>query len=810
MMRTANLKFLISTISLFVISLTALAQQTGSIKGQIISTDNHPVSYISIGLKNRPENTTTKEDGSYILTKIKAGSYVLRVSGVGITAQEKTVTVIAGQAVEVDFKLTETNEILQEVTISSKNKNKEQNTIAKMPLKNLENPQVYSSVSADLIKEQGIVNYDDALRNVPGISRTWESTGRGGDGASYFALRGFEAQTSVINGLPGLTSGNLDPANVQEIQVVKGPSATLFGGGFYAYGGFINTITKKPYYNFGGEVAYNIGSFGLHRITADVNTPLSKKEKIALRLNAALHKEDSFQDAGFRKALYIAPTLAYEVNDRLSLNIMAEILEEKRAVAPIFFNSDRSSPLDFKNISELNLNYNLSFTNNDLTIKNPRKNLQAVGVYKINEQWTSQTAVSLGSTKADGIYSYIWDDAAGDNLFQQYFNRQNQTTKTIDIQQNFNGDFKIGNLRNRLLVGLDYFRRKVESAGSGWAVARNVTPQGQYYDYTTGASIPASQLSKAYVDQILAASTAPDPTEIVNSSASAYASNVLNLSEKFLIMASLRADYFNSKGEVNNPDDDYNQFVLSPKFGLIYQPIQDKVSLFANYMNAFFNVAPQEVFDDNQVSLGVKSFKPERANQWELGAKLNLLSNKLFATVSYYDIKVANRVFFTTTSAVQGGKTGSKGFEVELSANPLANLSLIGGFSHGKIQVLTGNSGLPNDFYNQVGSAPGGQGPQTLANFWANYKFANGTLKGLGIGVGGNYAGVYKVIDNSITGVFKIPSYALLNASLSYDTKYFRVSCTANNITNKEYYIGYWSVNPQKPRNFVSSFSYKF
>jgi len=68
---------------------------------------------------------------------------------------------------------------------------------------------------------------------------------------------------------------------------------------------------------------------------------------------------------------------------------MAEVLEEKRAVAPVFFNSDRFSPLDFKNIKELNLNNHLSFTNNYLTIKNPRFNLQAQMLYKFSDQWSS-------------------------------------------------------------------------------------------------------------------------------------------------------------------------------------------------------------------------------------------------------------------------------------------------------------------------------------------------------------------------------------------------------------------------------------
>ncbi|MGG7666939.1 TonB-dependent receptor plug domain-containing protein [Dyadobacter sp. BHUBP1] len=161
---------------------------------------------------------------------------------------------------------------LQEVMVSARNLNRENVIVAKMPLKKLENPQVYSTVSSEIMKQQGITSYDDVLRNMAGITRTWESTGRGGDGASYFALRSFEAQPLLYNGLRGTTSGNLVPSNVEEIQVIKGPSSTLFGGSFYGYGGVINTITRKLYHQFGGEIGYNAPGYGCrrHRLPGEI------------------------------------------------------------------------------------------------------------------------------------------------------------------------------------------------------------------------------------------------------------------------------------------------------------------------------------------------------------------------------------------------------------------------------------------------------------------------------------------------------------------------------------------------------------
>lgn len=801
--------FLLALICYFVAA-KAFAQN-GTISGSVLTSDGEPVELVTVNVKGTAKGALTDRNGKYQIRNIQPGLHRLVASFIGLEKQEQTIEVTAGGVTSLDFTLHESSAQLQEVIVSARNLNRENAIVAKIPLKKLENPQVYNTVSSEIMKQQGITNYDDALRNVPGISRTWESTGRAGDGASYFALRGFDAQPTLYNGLPGLTSGNLDPANVEEIQVIKGPSSTLFGGAFYSYGGMINTITKKPYHQFGGEIGYNAGSFGLNRVTVDVNAPLSKADKIALRVNSAYHSESSFQDAGFKKSFFIAPSLVYEVNDRLSFHFLTEILEEERAVAPVFFHSDRFSPLPFKNLQELNLNPRLSFTSNDLTIRNPRFNLQAQAVYKLSDQWTSQTVFSRGTVKSNGIYTYIWDDVSGDNWFSQYFHREQQTTHTTDIQQNFNGDFKIGNMRNRLLVGVDYFRRNVIDNGSGWASARNVSPQGDvnYVDPYSGDTLAPVFLTQASIDNLLAG-LENSASNITNSSFGAYASNVLNITPKLSAMVSLRADYFDSKGEKTTSEDDFDQWALSPKFGIVYQPVPDKVSIFANYMNAFINVAPRQITDPDGSNPRVKTFRPEHADQWEYGVKTNLFSDKLAATLSVYDIKVSDRVMPNPANIrdyTQGGKVGSKGFEIDVTANPVTGLNLIAGFSHNKTKVISGD---PEDFYSEPGRAIGGQGPQNLVNVWATYRISSGTLKNAGFGFGGNYAGEYKVIDNSKTGVFTLPAYTLLNASVFYNASHFRISLNVNNLTSKEYYIGYWSVNPQKPRNSTLSVAYKF
>jgi iron complex outermembrane receptor protein len=795
--------------------LSVWSQTTGSVRGTVRTSDGNPAGYVNVSIEGTSQGAVADENGRFLIKKVAPGKYTLIASFIGLENKQQSVEVQAGETATVDFVLNESTMQLAEVIVSGRVVlNKEDIYAAKMPLKKMENPLVYNSVSSELLKQQAITNYDDAFRNMPGVFRTWESTGRAGDGASYFALRGLEGQPALVNGLPGITNGNLDPANVEEIQVIKGPAATLFGANataYSSYGGLINTITKKPYFTTGGEIAYIIGSFGLNRITADINTPLSQKEKIALRVNMAYHSEGSFQDAGFKKSFFLAPSLAYEVNDRLKFLIVTEILAEERAVAPVFFHLNRADPITFKTVDELDLDTDLSFTSNDLTIKNPRTNLQAQMVYKLSDQWTSQTVVSRGTANSDGYYSYIWADNEGDNNFGQYITYEKESRVTTDIQQNFTGDFNIGNFRNRLLVGLDYFSTEATNNGLGYVFIRNVTPQGEenFIDPYTGEELPPVYLSRASVDNLLAATPANN-SQVANSSYSAYVSDVLNITPAITILAGLRADYFDSRAVKSDPYDDFDQFALSPKFGLVYQPVLDKVSIFANYQNSFNDVAPREVADADSTNFRLKSFKAEQANQWEVGVKVNLFKDRLFATASYYDITVSDKVISDATNFynyVQIGEVGSKGFELDVTVNLLQGLNLLAGYSHNETENLKGNAG---DFYGERGRVPGGQGPQDQVNFWATYKFNSSMLKNVGVGFGGNYAGKHRVADNSITGVFDLPAYTVLNASLFYNTDKVRFALNVNNVADTEYYIGYWSVNPQKPRNFLISMAYKF
>ncbi|MEP7094898.1 MAG: TonB-dependent receptor [Flavobacterium sp.] len=795
-------------IFLFLIPVThAFSQQNiGKIKGIITTSDGDPAAGVNIILKNSKYTAVTKDNGSFEFNRVKTNNYILQVSLTGYETIEKEVSVTENETAILDLQLKVSNKELKEVIITNnrtKNFPKQSNYVSKMPLKNIENPQVYNVVSSEIMKEQAITNYEDALKNVPGIQKLWESTGRGGDGGSYYTLRGFEVQANIVNGLPGLTNGSLDPANIERIEVIKGPSGTLFGSSLISYGGLINTVTKKPYTGFGGEFSYTAGSFGLNRVTADVNTPLDDNSDILFRINTSYQTENSFQNTGFRTAFFVAPSLSYKVNDKLSFLINTEFMQEEKTTPSMLF-LGRDSPLQFANLDELNYNTDLSFYSNDLSIKNPRFSFQGYMNYKISDKWASQTVLSRGSSKSSGYYSYIYDNEDGKGDFALWITKDQSQTITTDIQQNFIGDFKIGSLRNRVVVGFDYFERNLIFGGSGYAKIYNLTPQGEIRQFDENAP---NYLSQTSVDNLLS-KEAPLNYNSKDATYSAYASDVLNITPTLLAMASLRVDYFDTEGNITTDGDDYNQTALSPKFGLLYQPIEDQLAVFANYMNGFKNVAPGRLFDTDGNFSGTKTFEPEHANQLEFGVKANLLSDKLNAIVSYYDINVENMVINSNMVSIQGGEARSKGFEFDLNAAPIKGVSILAGYSHNDSKITKGNSG---DVWLETGKRPFWAGPKNLINLWATYKFDYGTLEGFGLGFGGNYASENAILDGTTTGKFVLPEYTVINSSVFYSSNKFRIALNVNNIGNKDYFNGGWStVNPQKPRNAVASFSYKF
>jgi iron complex outermembrane recepter protein len=784
-----------------------LAQQHGVLQGKVTTADGKPAEGITVGLANIKKTTATNKQGEYKLSGVKPGTYTIRVTGVGLTTVDKTVTINAGEILVTDFSLNENHATLQEVVIAAaKNKPAASETVAKMPLARLENPQVYSSISKELIKEQMITDFSNALKNTPGLYKIQGNRGINTDGATYYSLRGFRTEVSMVDGLPTQSNGEWDPVTVEHLEVLKGPSATLYGGAITSFGGLINLVTKKPVDTFGGQISYYTGSYNLNRITADIYGAANKEGNMFFRLNAAYQNQQSFQDAGFRKSIVIAPAFEIRASEKLKINLNAEFSNaEMTSPSAIFLNRTRKFVAHTPD--ELGFNWKRSYTTNDITMKTPTTNMRAIVTYKINNDWTSQTLISNNTRKSDGYYQYQFIRKATDDSLERNISLQNTINTAMDVQQNFTGNFSTGPIKHRLLVGLDYARFKVNNDNSPYIVFDFVN--GKFYDDRNYAKI-----SRYALDQRFAASTAePTRNHTTSEIYSAYASDVVNITDQLMAMLSLRVDRFSSQGTRSHIADTmlantrYQQTAVSPKFGLVYQIVKNKVSVFANYMNGFSNLAPvtQPVPEVSGV------LKPQQANQIEGGVKVELFNSKLNVTASYYDIRVDNMTrtdVYTKEGrnyniTVQDGTQESKGFELEVIASPVTGLHLLAGYSYNDSKLTKGAAALQD-------RRPASAGPRNLANAWISYTLMNGKAKGLGFGVGGNYIDEHMTANSATTGVFTLPSYTLINGTVFYEARWYRLGVKLDNATNELYFVGQGTLTPQMPRSITANITIRF
>lgn len=664
--------------------------------------------------------------------------------------------------------------MLDEVKITfTKTPERKSDYVARIPIKNMENPQVYTVIPHEIIEEQVATTYGDAFKNIPGTEVPAVAT----NGRMDISSRGFKVRSQIIDGISGYSMTTIDPANIEKIEVIRGPSATLFGSSLTSYGGLINIVTKKPYRYFGGNVSYYLGSFGSNRLTVDVNTPLNKKRNLNFRINAAGDIGNSHQDAGFHKTVFVAPSLSYKPTDRITLTANFEYYA-RRATSPFWFTPTKNT--EVLDVRDLDIDKTHSFANNDVFYNTQQYNTRIRGDIELSDTWTSSTVFS--STKNDLDGQMLSLDGISDSTLIHNVNAGPRTYATFEVQQNFLNDYSFGKFRNRFLVGLDFYQYNsdVSSTTVKLDTTNFIRDNPNYNAFT-----------KDKVDHALEGADY-NHTSSTQNTYSAYVSDVFSYNKRWFLMLGIRVDRFENKGKHNLDEATskgrYNQTAFSPKVGLVYQPIPEKLSIFGNYMNGFKNVNGTD-FEGNV-------FAPQQANQLETGLKFSLIKNKMFGTVSVYRILVDNMLrtdFSNPEFSIQDGTELSKGVEMTLNYNPMPGFKIIAGYSYNSAVYVKAKDGME-------GRRPDGAGPQHTANLWMSYKLNRSALKGLGFGVGGRYGSNVTTIKH-FSQPYYIPEYTVLDATVYYEHDFYRISFKLNNITNTTYWTN--RLTWQKPRSFV-------
>jgi iron complex outermembrane receptor protein len=277
--------------------------QTGTVKGKITTTDGKPAGEVNIILKQINRAAIAAADGSYMLRNIKAGSYTINVSHMGLQTIEKNIIVTADAVLDINFSLKETAKQLDEVIVEARRTaNEKAVTIGKVPIAAMDLPQAITVVNKSLMDNQQAQRLSDVLRNVNGV---YLATTRGATSES-FSARGYGLSSNNIfkDGIR-INSGTFpETGSLERVEVLKGSAAILFGN--VAAGGVVNMVTKQPKFTYGGEVAVRGGSFGLFKPSLDVYGPISNT--IAFRVNGNFETSDSYRDVVHSKRYYVNPS----------------------------------------------------------------------------------------------------------------------------------------------------------------------------------------------------------------------------------------------------------------------------------------------------------------------------------------------------------------------------------------------------------------------------------------------------------------------------------------------------------------------
>ena len=681
---------------------------------------------------------------------------------------------------------------IDEVSVAGARKyaEKKSDMIARMPLNNLENPQVYTVVPKELLEEQVAVDFRGALLSSPGVTNVMLGVGSGGTGLAMM-MRGFsgaDGAGAIRNGVATNFVSLSDPVNLERLEIIKGPSSTLFGSTLVSYGGLVNRVTKQPFSGEKTEIGVTAGGYSLGRVTLDFNKPLNAENTLLFRLNTAVHNERSFQDQGINRTFMVAPSFKYLVNEKLTLSMDMEYFKSNRNSTYVGLGPNAG----ITNFDELKWDFKRSYASNDITSKAEVLNVFGDANYKINSNWTSDTRFSYSNTNNDANYLFLLiksgtGDYAGKKVLQRRIMNIPSTFNTMEVQQNITGVHNWGNVNNKLLIGVDYTQLTTTDSR---------TMVNDYDALVKGVTVvngTAPVLNINTYETALASATRADNHRDTQTY-SAYVSDVVTFLDRINVMAGVRVDRYHDRAN------DYLQTAWSPKLGLVYQIIKKEISLFVNYQNGFKNVQPGTLADNTR-----QYFKPEHANQLETGVKFELLDGKINGTASYYSIKVQDKVRTMIDSdritySVQDGTQRSKGFEFDLIANPVKGFHIIVGYGYN-------DSKFENVGYNlkeTEGKRPVGV-PKNAANYWASYKFTQGSMNGFGLGFGGNYSDSYYFND---INTVKISGFHTLDASLFYEMPKYRVSLKVNNLNNKKYWTALsWSI-PQQTRTILANITF--
>lgn len=664
----------------------------------------------------------------------------------------------------------------------------------RLEIKLIETPQSIQILTKDVMKEQQLLTLNEVLKNAAGVSNSTPK--------SDYSIRGFTSYNIMMyNDLNGsLFPYNVQAPlfNVQEVQVLRGPAAILYGTA--NPGGLINLVTKKPldYQRFEANIIY--GSWNEKVLQLDQTNALTKNKKLAYRLLINASDEGSFRGEMKSRQLFITPSLSYKVSDETSVNFEYNY----------FYVKSKGSGWDDGTIVRTNADGDWDWENMpvDFTIQSPSDETIDYGHtfdLAFKHQFTKKISLTFLNRY---LYNYEIDKTHYyDNSDPAYFNdtiyRSFQTYDFSSVQYQsslFNTfRFSTGKLKHSLILGLDYSRLGIPDYTNKGGTANPININNPDY---------SADNNDQYQDFL----QITDDFSNIYTSVAGYVQELVEIGSKIKIAAGLRYDKYNQKNRSTYVDysvdstmylsgDTIKSHAVVPRFGIVFNPMKN-LALYANYTESF---EPQSV---NAVSQG-GPFPPLTGKTFEVGFKGDFLNNRLTTTLALFNIDYKNMLVPDLSDSIgQRYKAidgfNSKGVEATVQGNITSDLSVIANYSYNKVAYFDDSDNWSKDD-RQVNV------PKSIYGVFLNYSPVKGKLNRLSLNAGFHHES--NRVASWSNQLYVAPGYTTIDAGINYRIKNCTLYINVNNLTDTRYATGGYSSGlafAGAPRNFRLTLNYVF
>ena len=772
--------------------------QTGSIKGQITTSDGKPAQHVSIGIMGLKMGTISNENGSFSIVKVKPGSYTVLASYVGLETLRKEIEVLDNQVTLVNFTLSETANELSEVVIRDASQYKTNDVSSSLRLMSSiqETPQNIQVVTSKALSDQQVISMSDGLiRNVSGAARVehW------GDLYTNITMRGSQIQ-AFRNGFNVVSSfwGPLteDMSFVDHIEFVKGPAGFMLANGDPS--GLYNVVTKKPTGQTKGEAGFTMGSYGLYRTTLDLDGKLSKDGKFLYRLNLSGQNKGSFRANEFNDRYSVAPVISYQIDEKTKLTAEYTMQYAKMSDVGSFY---LFSP---KGYASLPRNFTTTPSGLEPTkIKDQSLflNLQ----HQLNNDWRLTVQAAYFNYGQRG--SSMWPSLVNpDGTIIRSVGIWDAKSEMTLAQAFVNGNIITGPVTHKILGGIDIGDKNYMA---DWGQSHALDSTGAAFDPSApNYGIPVNGYPAFDRTTSLEARSVMAGGNMSQKYTGIYAQDELSfLNNKIRLTLAGRYTYVSMAAYGGSPET-ANHF--TPRIGLSAS-FDKQTSFYALYDQAFL---PQS----GRLASG--SVKPITGNNTEFSIKKEWGSGGWNTTVSFYRILKNNELTSDPNSppnsglSVVLGQKRAQGIEFDLRGTILPGLNLVANYAYTDSKVTKVTEGVTSIAKGDV--VPGFAKHTT--NSWLTYKIQKGALKGTGFSAGFTYLVDRATSNWSFTNTdTNLPDYFKLDGGVFWEKDKIRLAVNVFNVLDKYLYSGgYYDYIPayswqvEAPRNYRLSISYKF